>query len=114
MAERRLELAIHPELEVAFEQHRHLLPGCEAARRYDPDREQVVITWAVPGAPDDAVAMCPWFTRTHDGSVHLEDIEYLDANGHRIQTEPTATPAVTLDQIPEALRGPRWSRRHHH
>jgi hypothetical protein len=76
-----VELAIDAELEADFDKHQRLLPGREVSRRRDGD--QVIITMAIPDAPDHAATMSPWFTLTGD-RIELSGIDYYDAAGYRI------------------------------
>lgn len=85
MSDRTVELAVAAELEADFDKHQHLLPGRELSRRPSDDGTQTIVTMAVPGAPDGAAAMSPWFTTT-GGHVELSGIDYYDAAGYRITT----------------------------
>ena len=100
MSETRVELAVSAELEADFNKHKHLLPGSEESRRRDG--EHVILTWLTPDAPPEAATMSPWYTLTGD-QIELGGIDYYDAAGYRI----TATPPITTNDVPEALRGPR-------
>lgn len=78
-----MELAVATELEADFDKHRHLLPGLELSRRPSDDGTQIIVTMAVPDAPEDAASMSPWFTTTGD-HVELSGIDYYDTGGYRI------------------------------
>lgn len=83
MNETSVELAVDAELEADFNKHQHLLSGRELSRRPSDDGTQIIVTMAVPDAPDGAATMSCWFTTTGD-HVELSGIDYYDAAGHRL------------------------------
>ncbi|WP_329215251.1 hypothetical protein OG352_06415 [Streptomyces sp. NBC_01485] len=83
MIDATVELRVDTDLEADFNKHQHLLPGRELSRRHSEDGQHVIITLAVPDAPDRAATMSPWFTLTSD-RIELGGIDYYDAAGYRL------------------------------
>lgn len=83
MSEPTVELTVAAELEADFNEYQHLLPGRELSRRPSDDGTQIIVTMAVPDAPNSAATMSPWFTTTGE-HVELSGIDYYDADGHRL------------------------------
>ncbi|MGW1154468.1 hypothetical protein ACWD45_24690 [Streptomyces rubiginosohelvolus] len=86
MTEPTVTLVVAAELEEAFKQHEHLLPGSTLDRRLNGDARHVVFTRTAPEAPAGAVTMLPvWsVTAPPERQVRLDRIEYYDADDQLI------------------------------
>ncbi|MEU1434049.1 hypothetical protein ABZ438_08110 [Streptomyces sp. NPDC005786] len=86
MTETTVTLVVAAQLEEAFKQHEHLLPGHTVSRQLNDGERHVVFTRTAPEAPAGAVTMLPIFSVTAPPEQHvqLESIEYYDANDQLI------------------------------
>ncbi|MBQ1118574.1 hypothetical protein [Streptomyces sp. C3-3] len=86
MTDTTVTLVVAAELEDAFNQHEHLLPGNTVSRRLNDGGRHVVFTRTAQGAPSGAVTMLPvWsVTAPPERQVQLDRIEYYGADDQLI------------------------------
>lgn len=86
MTEPTVVLVVAADLEEAFNQHEHLLPGRALSRRLNGGGRHVVFTRTAHEAPFGAVTMLPvWsVTAPPERQVQLDHIEYYDADDQLI------------------------------